>query len=373
MSPVRCARPVRTAGGHTVPVTERVLTDDDLLRALLARQMLLERADLAPERAVEKLAGLQTQHAPTGYIGLYSRLSGFARADLTAALRDGRIVQAWAMRSTIHMMSRRDHGPFTTAVRAARRADWLRVLPEVTDELAAAAAGVVREFLAGGPRRQAEIGARLAAEGLPKRVFPCLQHWVDLVRVPPAGTWDTPRAHVYGLADHWLPRSRAADLDRSRAELVTRYLRAFGPASVPDVARFPGWSVTETRAVLDRVELRRFRDERGTVLVDVPRAPLPPPGTPLPVRFLGPYDAVLLMGHASRARIVPAAFRERVFATSMPRSTPTFLVDGRVAGSWTHRDGRVEVTPFAELPADARAGVDAEAARLQVWLADDRP
>lgn len=89
-------------------MAERVLTDDELLRALLARQALLERVGLRPERALEKLAGLQTQHAPTGYVGLFSRLAGFARADLTDGLTSGRVVQAWAMRSTIHMLSPRD-------------------------------------------------------------------------------------------------------------------------------------------------------------------------------------------------------------------------------------------------------------------------
>lgn len=353
---------------HAARVAERVLTDDELLRSLLARQMLLERADLSPERAVEKLAGLQTQHAPTGYVGLFSRLSGFARTDLTDALTGGRVVQAWAMRSTIHMLSPRDHRTFTTAVRATQQASWLRMLPELTAEHMTAAADVVREYLADGPRRQAEIAARLAQEGLPKRVFPCVQHWVDLVRVPPAGTWETPRAHVYGLADRWLPRADAPDEHAARAELVTRYLRAFGPASVPDVARFPGWTVTRTRAVLEGLDLRRFRDERGTELVDVRRAPLPPADTPVPVRFLGPFDAVLLLGHASRARVVPSEHRGRVFATSMPRSTPTFLVDGRVAGAWTQRDGRVELTPFAPLTGDRGRAVREEADRLQEWI-----
>ncbi len=350
-------------------MAERVLTDDELLRSLLARQLLIEPGDLTPERAVERLAGLQTQNAPSGYIGLFSRLSAFARGDLTDALSAGRVVQAWAMRSTIHMVSPRDYRTFMTAVRPAQRVNWLRVLPEITGEHMTAGAAVLREYLSDGPRRQAEIAARLAEEGLPKRVFPAVQHWVDLVRVPPAGTWDTPRAHVYGLASTWLRQPGAGpDETAARAALVTRYLRAFGPASVPDVARFPGWNVTETRAVLDDLDLRRFRDERGTELVDVRRAPLPPADTPVPVRFLGPFDAVLLLGHAARARIVPAEHRERLFSVTMPRSTPSFLVDGRIAGTWTHRDGRVEVTPFVELPARVARDVREEAERLEAVL-----
>ncbi len=101
----------------------RVLTADDRLRALLARQLLTGRAALRVPRALERIGGLQTQHAPSGYLGLWSRLTGFERATLTAMLHDGRVVQAWAMRSTIHMLSRRDHPVFTAAVRAEQRAD----------------------------------------------------------------------------------------------------------------------------------------------------------------------------------------------------------------------------------------------------------
>ena len=64
----------------------RVLTTRDLNRALLARQLLLERAGSRLTTALERVAGLQTQYAPSGYIGLWSRLDGFALQDLTRAL-----------------------------------------------------------------------------------------------------------------------------------------------------------------------------------------------------------------------------------------------------------------------------------------------
>ncbi|MBC3191259.1 AlkZ family DNA glycosylase [Pseudonocardia sp. C8] len=350
----------------------RLLTADDSLRALLARQLLLERSGLPVPRALERLCGLQTQHAPSGYLGLWSRLAGFERDSLTAMLGDGRVVQAWAMRSTVHMLSRRDHDVFTAAVRAEQRANWLRMRRDVTEHDMVAAAAVVREFLAGGPRRQAEITAELAARGVPAGTFPGVQHWVGLVRVPPAGTWEAPRAHVYGLAaGPGAPGSGPTD-DEVRAaqvELARRYLRAFGPASAPDVARFAGWPVGVARAALGELTLRRFAGEDGAELVDVPHAPLPGPGTPLPVRFLGPFDAVLLLGHAARTRILPAEHRHHVFATSKPRSAPVYLVGGRVAGTWTYRDGRVVTDPFTEPDQDRddRRAVAEEAERLAVW------
>lgn len=68
------------------PIVERTLSERELNRALLARQLLLERASVPIPRAIERVGGLQTQYAPSAYVGLWSRLEGFARDDLTQAL-----------------------------------------------------------------------------------------------------------------------------------------------------------------------------------------------------------------------------------------------------------------------------------------------
>lgn len=347
-------------------MTERVLTQRELNRAVLARQLLLERAALTPEKAVEKVAGLQTQYAPSGYIGLWSRLAGFTRAQLTDALLRGRIVQAWVMRCTIHMVSAKDFPVFSEAVRAARREWFLRSFPAGRGVDMDGVAAAAHAFLSDGPRKQAEIQRHLLDGGFPKEVWYGVQLWLDLVRVPPAGTWEKPRAHVYGLAP---PVRRPVDTARAEEELVARYLRGFGPASTKDIASFCGWTPGVARAVLERMVPRRFRDEAGGALFDVPRAPLPPPDTPAPVRFLGQWDANLLV-HVRRAQILPEEYRPLVFATNKPQSVPTVLVDGQVAGTWKFAAGRVEVSPFRELPAAAAHEVGEEARRLEEFYRD---
>jgi hypothetical protein len=343
-------------------MVERVLSTRELNRAVLARQLLLERATAGPERVVEQVAGLQTQYAPSGYVGMWSRLAGFRRDVLTGALLDGRIVQAWVMRCTIHMVAAGDYWPFTEAVREARREWWRRTRPRAGEHDVEAAAAAVRGFLADGPLKQAEIQSRLVADGFPREAWAGVQLWLDLVRVPPAGTWGTPRAHVYGLAERTVPRV-AVDPARAAALLAARYLRAFGPASAADLALFCGWSTTAARAVLAGLELRRFRAETGTELVDVPDAPLPPADTPAPVRFLGQWDANLLV-HVRRAQILPEEHRPRVFARTIPQSVPTFLVDGQVAGTWRYVDGAVRCEPFHRLPASVGREVAEEAEQL---------
>ncbi|MDF3050104.1 MAG: hypothetical protein K0R87_1742 [Pseudonocardia sp.] len=345
---------------------ERVLSVRELNRAVLARQLLLEQADLSPERAVEAVCGLQTQHAPSGYVGLWSR-TGAPRADLTAALHRATIVQGWVMRSTIHMVSAADYAPFTAAVRTARRASWLRAEKQAADLDMPAVADAVRRHLADGPRTQRELVALLAVDGFPRVAWAGVQLWVDLLRVPPAGTWEKPRAHLFALAEQVLPDSGPVDDETGRAHLVDRYLQAFGPASAADVASFTGLPLAEVRAVLARLDLQRFRSETAVELLDLPDAPLPGPGTPAPVRFLPTWDATLLVHARRRTEMLPDAYRSRVFATTMPPSIPTFLVDGQVAGTWRYVDARVEWTPFHDLSTAARRAVDGEAERLAAW------
>jgi hypothetical protein len=349
-------------------VTGRVLSTRALNRALLARQLLLERSALPLARALEQVGGLQTQYAPSAYIGLWSRLRDFPREALTAALQRRRAVQATLMRQTIHVVSARDYPPLAEAVREPRRAWWRRVQGRQVEGLdMEAVAALLRQRLAAGPRRQAELVALLAAEGYPTAAWSGAGLWLDLVRVPPSGTWQQRRADLYGLAEEWLGPWKVTETE-ALEHLVRRYLGGFGPASAQDTASWAGVPVATVRPALERVGVRRFRDEQGRELFDLRRAPLPDPDTPAPVRFLPTWDATLLV-HARRTQILPEQHRSLVFNTRTPHSVGTFLVDGAVAGSWRHERGRVRLEPFGPLDRRARRDLEQEAERLAAFHA----
>ena len=310
----------------------------ELNRALLARQHLLSRTDEPLPRVVESMGLLQAQYAPSMYIGLWSRVAGFRREALDAALHDRSVIQATLMRITIHLCSREDYWPVALAVRDGRRRLWLRSRPApIAPETMEAAAVTLRERMAAGPMHRREVEALLG-----KAVAQGVGLWVDLVRVPPLGTWEKRRADLWGLASEWVGPPGEADAGL----LVRRYLGAFGPARPAQIADWAGLPV-------------RALDLSGTEpvgdgLVDLPGAPMPDPQTPAPPRFLGTYDAILL-AHARRAGVLPEEHRARVFNVKMPQSVLTFLIDGRVAGTWRHEDGRIVTEPFAKLDAaDAR-------------------
>jgi hypothetical protein len=154
----------------------------------------------------------------------------------------------------------------------------------------------------------------------------------------------------------------------ARTELVRRYLAAFGPGTRADIAAWSGLRVVDFAEALDALEpLRRFRDENGRELLDLPRAPLPPADTAAPVRFLPKWDNTLL-AHADRSRVLPEELRKAVIGKTGD-VTQTFLVDGIVAGSWSaDKKGKIALVPFAPLPRAARREVDDEAALLEAWL-----
>lgn len=185
--------------------------------------------------------------------------------------------------------------------------------------------------------------------------------------MPPAGTWQRRRADRLGLAEDWVGPSDTTEED-GLTHLVQAYLRGFGPATWADIASWAGISVTAAKTAGAPLELRRFRDENGRALFDLPGQPLPDPGSPAPVRFLPHWDANLLV-HARRTGLLPEPFRSRVFSTKNPFSVGTYLVDGSVAGAWSLRDGRIELDPFLDVSAAIGREIDAEREALQAFHA----
>jgi hypothetical protein len=340
----------------------RTLTTAQLNRALLARQLLLDRAKCPIEEAVEQVGGLQTQYAPSGYVGLWTRVAGFRRDDLTAALEDRSIVQATLLRATIHMVSRREFWRYALGVRHARRAWNLRVRPDADEATMLHEADLLRAALSDGPRSVKELA------GLADGFLGHLGVWVDLVRVPPSGTWERRRADRLALAEAWVGPCDATGED-GLAHIVRAYLRAFGPAPWRDISSWAGVPAAELRRAGEAaLTLARYRDQAGGELLDLPDAPLPDPDTPVPVRFLPHWDASLLV-HARRTGLLPEVHRPRLFSSRNPFSVGVCLVDGRVAGAWSYRDGRVVLDPLETVTARDRDAVEAERASLEAFHA----
>ncbi len=322
--------------------------------------MLLERRRLPVLRALERVAGLQAQWAPATYVGLWTRLEGFRREALERLLLREEAVRAVLMRGTVHLVSRRDYGIFSSA---SPRPGWIR---DDSAELADRVHDSLVEF-GREPHTRAEIFAWLREEhGIDHDgaygFWYALRTVGRLTHAPDSGTWRQPRETRYVLIEH-----EVGDPVPARIELVRRYLGAFGPATRADIAEWSGLRVRDFEPALEALEpLRRFADERGRELLDLPRAPLPAVETPAPVRFLPRFDN-LVLSHADRTRTIADEYRRTVIHGG-GMVEPTFLVDGFVAGMWQVEKSRVRVEPFAPIPRVWRREVEEERARLEAWL-----
>ena len=331
----------------------------NLNRALLARQLLLGRSRGTIADAVEQVGGLQTQYAPSGYVGLWTRVAGFERDDLTRALEDHSLIQASLMRTTIHVVSRREYWLFANGVRRSRQ-DWIQRVGAVPPERKlTATADRLRDALRDGPKTVKELG------DVAKGFIGTLGLWVDLVRVPPSGTWERRRADRLALAEDWVGPNDSTEEDGLR-HLVRSYLRAFGPAAWNDIGSWAGLNVTDVRRAAEGLELTHYLDERGGELVDLAESALPDADAAPPVRFLPHWDANLLV-HARRTGLLPEEHRPRVFSTKNPFSVGVYLVDGRAAGAWSLVDGRIVLDPFETLSKRDDRAVERERAALEAF------
>jgi hypothetical protein len=344
-------------------VSDRVLTARELNRALLARQLLLERSNLSVPRVLERIGGIQAQYAPSSYVRLWTNLRRFAMADLDRLLDQRKVVQGTLMRSTIHLVSAADYWPIAEGIGPSRQEWWHRTFGKEfsRDEIDQIAAKLDRQ-LAG------RVWPRKDLDGLMRSHSTTVWSgaWVALIRVPPSGTWKRRRADLFQRAAEWIGPSDADEAEGLEL-LLRRYLGGFGPARLADAAKWAGVDVPKMRAAADRMTLRSFRDEDGRELLDLPRAPLPAASTPAPIRFLPWFDATLLT-HCRHARILPEEYRPFVFSIKVPQSIGTILVDGSVAGSWrVERSGEkatLRYTAFEPIPAAAERELREEAGGL---------
>jgi hypothetical protein len=357
------ARLEGTVSGVGDSVTAMSVLDRRALnRSLLARQLLLQRHHMPVADAIEHLVGLQAQEPLEPYVGLWSRLAGFQPPALAELLLSRQVVRTLLMRRTLHLVTARDClalRPVHHSMLVSRMWSTLRrVLPGVDlDELTK----LGRPLFDQRPRMLTEA-ARVIADRWPgvepRSLGDALSTLVPLVQVPPRGVWGERGAAYNTTIEAWLGRPLEPESPATLDALVLRYLTAYGPAASADIRAWSGLSGLRESVQRLRPGLRRFRDERGRELLDVPDGALPDPETPAPPRFLPAFDNAVL-GYDDRSRIIDT--EHRGLSVTGARF---LLVDGRVAGTWTVtvNDGAatLQITPLRALTAGERDAAVAE-------------
>jgi hypothetical protein len=351
------------------------LSRQALNRALLARQMLLDREDVPVRTAVERLVGMQAQQPKPPFVGLWTRLTRFVRDDLLKPLRSREIIRATLMRGTLHLASADDFLWLRGTLQPMLTAGMEAILRQRRKGLdIPALVAVARAFFGKVPRTFTELRCELLSAfpgGDERAMGYVVRTHAPLVAAPDDSPWGFGPDPCFIDAQVWL--GRLPQVQEQPDRLVLRYLAGFGPATAADVQAWAGLTGVKDALESLRPQLQTFRDERKRELFDLPDAPRPPESTPAPMRFLPGFDSVIL-AHADRSRIISHAHRPLVTTKNL-QVLPTFLVDGFVAGTWKITESKQQaclvVTPFAKLPATAKKQLAQEGERLARFVEPD--
>jgi winged helix DNA-binding protein len=349
-----------------------VLSSRALNRASLARQLLLQRADLGPLDAIGRLFAIQAQYPKAPSTGLWSRLRDLKRDDLARLVDERRVVRATFLRGTLHLLSARDYLDLRASLQTGLT-QGLAVLGKRAEGLDAAR--LIASAQAFFEQRGAaefedlrEVFAATDPDGDIRAMAYLVRLHLPLVQAPDDGPFRFAAGGRFTLARSFLNEAPAADLRPD--VLVRRYLAAYGPASIADAQVWLGLKALKPTFEALRPELVTFRDERGRELFDLADAPRPPDETPAPVRFLPDFDG-LLLGWDDRSRVVSDEHRKRLVTKNL-LVLATFLVDGRAAGLWKAElkrgAARLLLEPFERLTKKVRTELEAEGQRLLTFL-----
>jgi Winged helix DNA-binding domain len=367
-------------------------------RARLARRSFL--TEEAPGDSVQAITaamvGLHATDPATPYLSLWARTPGFAVADLDRELyRRRSVVKHLAMRRTLWLVRAEDlpaiqPGASDRVADNERRrlvADAQRAGVATNGQawLDRASEAVLRYLADNGPASASEMRAALPeltgtydpAPGkryggqtpLAPRVFTVLSVRGDIVRGPNDGAWTVSRPRWANIAD-WLGATPdVMPTEKARAELLGRWLRAFGPATLADVKWWFGTTLTAARRALNDI---------GAVEVDIDGTP----GIALPDDLqaepdVEPWCALLpgldvtTMGWAHRAWYL-GDHRAQVFDAN-GNAGPTAWCNGRVFGGWYQdADGRVRLQLLEDPGRDGRKALERKVSELSDWLAGTR-
>ncbi|MCZ7542037.1 MAG: winged helix DNA-binding domain-containing protein [Anaerolineae bacterium] len=325
------------------------LAPEQVRKLRLRAQRLHPRAPRATLiDAVRAVVGIQAQSLPAMMLALRARVAGLTLGDVTRAVHDRPdLVRTSLMRGTLHLSAAEDVrwlipllGP--AFARAGRRR---RLQLGLDDAKAARGVAEIRALLGEhGPMTRDALVAALNARGVAlDRKSQAPIHLIRLVALEGFVCYgpDTARGEeTFVLFEAWAGPPTALPEDAALAELARRYVRGYGPASLPD---FVGWSGLGMAAARRAWEAIRAEPDFAGAQIDglemlTPASALAEVGAPADsgavVQLLPAFDAYIL-GYAERQRLVRSERQGEVYHGG--QTVPVVLVDGEAAGVWRYK------------------------------------
>ena len=353
-------------------------------RFRLGRHHLLAETPADAVTICRDMCGVQAQVMGPARLQLWTRNHALTRSEIEDALWKSRtLVKTSLMRQTLHLIPTDEFPLYIGALRRSRFAQAMRVMDRcgITRDESEALIPLIMETLAAGPLSRPAIAAAIRPKAS-KRVRFWMENSWSLVRLPVAeglicyGRGEG-NAIVFIRVDHWLPKLKVKLMSATEAQcaLLRKYLRAYGPATLTDFAHWSGISMQEVkplRALLDS-ELAEISGDKknGLLLREDVEVLNNSPRVRGSIRLLPHFDSYLL-AHRDKDHLLSAKHYKRVYR-NQGWISPVVLIDGEVAGVWSHKlENRrllVEIEPFDGLSAPVRAAIKREAEQLAIFFA----
>ncbi len=364
----------------------KTLTLKELNRITLSKHYLISKSDEVLE-VISRICGLNAQVAPSPYLSLWNRVSGFAKVALEKELYGTkRTIKSWFMRGTVHIIPTDEYPIYRNALKRSMLRDWNRTLERVggpsPPEVAELIKGIL-EALEEDPLTKREVGEKMGEllaryeerEGrrLLSRTIRGLSYQGLLCHAQPTGPWYHFRENRFARIDRWFHPLKEIDENQAKRELLLRYFRGYGPATVQDFAYWAGLRVSEARGALAlardelvEVEVEGAQGQFWSLEEDLDGGQFDEP----PPHLLPAFDP-LLMGHKDKSRILNPGYKSRVFLP-LADVAPVILVGGMVVGTWSHKKGKdhliMEICPFNGIGGEQLSQVRAEAEALSAFM-----
>jgi hypothetical protein len=363
-------------------------------RARLVSRHHLGRTGKGPLEVARSLVCLHATDAVTVFLSVAARTDGVAAADIEHALYEERqLVRILAMRRTLWAVPR-ELLPvvFAAATKAVAARERKRLEAWVLDSgvsrpgawLTRAGNAGIAAVAARGEAMTTDVtkdvpllakkltvgsGRWTIEQSAGARVLPQLAMEGRLIRGRPRGTWISPQFRWVTTED-WLGGPiEEVEVAAAQAELVRAWLAAFGPGTEADLRWWTGWTAREVRAALAATPHAEV--DLGGATGYVLAGDLEPTPAPVPSAGLLPTLDPTTMGWKERDWYL-GPHGPTVFDTN-GNAGPTVWWEGRVVGGWSQRkDGEIALGLLEDVGSDARAAIDAEAARLAGWIGDVR-
>ncbi len=367
-------------------------------RARLGLRHRLAHRTISPEQAAAGVVGLHSSDPASVFLSAWTRVAGFTSADLEDALyARRRLVRMLGMRSTLFVVPLETAAVMdeacTRAYAPAERRRLIRMLEEqgvaspshgarwlgrvetaTLDALTRRGEATARELTKDVP----ELGTKLlfgegkawaGMMGVSTRVLFLLAADARVVRARPLGSWMSGQ-YRWARTELWLGSPLPA-IERAQAcaDLLGRYLRSFGPATLTDVRWWTGWSARLTTRTLEALGAVEVPLEEGTGFLlpdDLGHEEATDPW----VALLPGLDPTT-MGWKERTWYLGQ--HAEVLFDRAGNAGPTVWVNGRIVGGWTQTaPGEIRIGLLERVDAGSRRRIEAERDRLSDWLGDVR-